>query len=135
MSHCLARLTLGMIVSLAAASAIRAADVIWAAPINGFWLNRGALPSPNPPFILGANTWWGSLAPPSVGDKAVFPTPGTYTVTVDGTPSSIQDLSVSAGAVTLTSSGGARTIGINSGGGQDLLVTGANTTLTLGTSP
>ncbi len=81
----------------------------------------------------GAN--WTDDSTPGINDTATFNLAQAYMVTFAADPAVIQALSVSAGTVTLKSSGGAKTLNLTAGaGGQDLVVTGATTTLTLGTS-
>jgi T5SS/PEP-CTERM-associated repeat protein len=58
----------------------------------------------------------------------------TYSVTFGSLPPAIQNLTVSAGTVTFRGSVPGITLSVNSGGEQDLILTGASTSLILGTS-
>lgn len=90
----------------------------------------------NTPGILWSNAAnWTDGSVPTIGDSATFNLAQTYQVTFNSDPGVIQALSVSAGSVTFLSSGGAKTLQLTAGAGsQDLVVSGATTTLTLGTN-
>jgi fibronectin-binding autotransporter adhesin len=97
----------------------------WAA--NDVWDNN-----PGGNWENGLN--WVDGSTPGTGDTATFNLAATYSATFGVAPTAIQALTVSAGTVTFQSSGGAKTLNVNSGGVQDVAVTGASTLLTLGTS-
>ena len=97
-----------------------AANDVWDNNLGGNW-------------GTGAN--WTDGSTPGINDTATFNLAQIYTVSFAADPAVIQALSTTAGTVTLQSSGGAKTLNLTAGaGGQDLVVTGATTTLTLGTS-
>jgi fibronectin-binding autotransporter adhesin len=105
---------------LAPTSAAHAASDIWDNNPGGNWEN-------------GAN--WMDGSAPGVNDSATFNLAQTYMVTVGTDPGVIQSVLVSAGTVTLRSAGGAKTLQLTAGaGGQDLVLSGATTSLTLGTA-
>lgn len=77
---------------------------------------------------IGGGTWeistnWLDNSAPTNSDTANFNSAGTYDVRLDQQPESIQNLSVSAGQVTLSAAGVRRTLTI-SGGTEDLDVSG-----------
>src|SRR3954470_9341148 len=89
------------------------------------WDGNGAVP---PNGIWGTGTNWGDNTTPGNSDTATFNLANTYTVTFNANPLAIQALTVSAGDVTFTSSGGARTLPVNSAsGGQDVTINGGST--------
>ena len=98
-----------------------------ASAANDVWDNN-----PGGNWETGAN--WTDGSTPGTGDTATFNLAATYPVTFGVAPTAIQALTVSAGTVTFQSSGGAKTLNVNSGGVQDVAVTGASTLLTLGAS-
>lgn len=101
-------------------SALPAANDVWDNTPGGNWNNA-------------AN--WTDGSAPTVGDSATFNLAQAYGVTFNAEPGVIQGLLVSAGGVTFQSSGGARTLFLTAGAGsQDLVVSGATTTFTLGAS-
>ena len=76
---------------------------------------------------------WTDGTTPTANDSATFNLAQTYTVNFAVDPGAIHALSVSAGNVTFRSTGGARTLLLTSGAGsQDILLSGATTTLNLG---
>ncbi len=78
---------------------------------------------------------WTDGSTPGISDTATFNLPQSYLVTFGVDPAVIQSLSVTAGTVALRSSGGARTLNLTAGAGnQDIVVSGATTALTLGTA-
>ena len=97
----------------------RAAADVWDNNPGGNWEN---------------NFNWADNTAPGTGDTATFNLAATYPVTFGVAPTAIQSLTVSAGTVTFQSSGGAKTLNVNSGGAQDVLISGASTLLTLGAS-
>jgi hypothetical protein len=103
---------------LAVRGGARAANDVWDNNPGGNWEN-------------GLN--WTDGSTPGAGDAAVFDLGGSYPVTFGVAPAPIQTLGVFAGTVTFQSSGGAKTLSVNSGGSQDIVVTGGST-LILGTS-
>jgi T5SS/PEP-CTERM-associated repeat protein len=99
------------------------------------WDGNGAVP-PN-------NNWnfdpsWDDNTAPGNTDTATFNIAATYTVSFSVTnPDAIQALTVSSGNVTFAStSSTGRTLRVNSASGtQDISITGASTSLTLGAAP
>lgn len=98
--------------------------VAWAA--NDVWDNN-----PGGNWENGLN--WVDGSTPATGDTATFNLAATYPATFGVAPTAIQALTVNAGTVTFQSSGGAKTLNVNSGGSQDVVVTGGSTSLILGT--
>ena len=89
--------------------------------------------TPGGNWSIAANWTDGSV--PGISDSATFNLAQSYPVTFNSDPGVIQALSVSAGSVTFQSSGGPRTLSLTAGAGsQDVVVGGAMTTLTLGTT-
>ena len=81
---------------------------------NDVWDN-----TPGVNWDTGAN--WTDGSTPGVNDSATFNLAQVYSVTFAADPAVIQALSVTAGTVTLQSSGGARTLSLTAGAGsQDL---------------
>jgi hypothetical protein len=112
-------LILGVAISYSHLTAIAANDT-WDNNLGGNWEN---------------NANWADGTAPGINDSATFNLAQTYAVSFANEPSVIQALSASAGTVTLQSSGGAKTLNLTAGAGsQDVIVSGASTTLTLGTS-
>ncbi|MGD9637318.1 MAG: beta strand repeat-containing protein, partial [Pirellulales bacterium] len=106
--------------TLAFAGRARAAIDTWDNTPGGNWNNA-------------AN--WTDGTVPAVSDSATFNLAQSYQVTFNADPGVVQALSVSAGGVTFASSGGPRTLSITAGAGsQDIVVSGATTSLTLGTT-
>jgi fibronectin-binding autotransporter adhesin len=114
---CLA--SLSFFLNLALCAATWAANDTWDNNPGGNWEN-------------GLN--WADGSTPGSGDTATFNLAATYAATFGVAPAAIQALTVNAGTVTFQSSGGAKTLSVNSGGSQDVIVTGGSTTLTLGAS-
>jgi fibronectin-binding autotransporter adhesin len=80
------------------------------------------------------NANWTDGSTPGISDTATFNLPQSYSVTFGVEPGVIQSLSVTAGTVTLRSSGETRTLNLTAGAGnQDIVASGATTSLTLGT--
>ncbi len=121
MPHCRRRsIVLVLSAVLFLGSAAHAASDIWDNMAGGNWEN-------------GAN--WADGSTPGINDSATFNLAESYSVTFATDPAVIQSMLVSAGGVTLRSSGGARTLQLTAGAGsQDLVVTGASTSLVLGTA-
>lgn len=108
------------------AIALTLASVVDAPAAVDVWDN-----TPGINWDTGAN--WADGTAPTESDSAAFNLAQTYTVTFAVDPLAIQAMSVSAGSVTFRSSGGPRTLALTSGAGsQDLLLSSATTTLTLG---
>lgn len=112
----------------------------WIGPLIALAILSSASPAANDIWdnVPGGN-WntaanWTDGTTPTVGDSATFNLAQTYNVTFNAAPGVIQALSVSNGIVTFQSSGGAQTLQLTAGAGsQDLVVSGATTTLSLGT--
>jgi hypothetical protein len=96
-----------------------AVDDFWRSAASGTW-------------SAGLN--WEDSSTPTASNTANFNESGTYTVTFDANPDAIRALIVSAGSVTFASSGGARTLPVNSAGGTGDVRIDGGATLTLGTS-
>ncbi len=101
---------------------------------NDFWDGNGLVP-PVGVWSVGAN--WVDNTTPGNSDTANFNIGSTYPVTFNADPLAIQALTVSAGSLVFQSSGGARTLLVNSAtGGQDVTVsTGAQLILGAAGSP
>jgi hypothetical protein len=98
---------------------VEVVDDVWKDPVSGSW---------------GTGSNWEDGSTPTDSNTANFDESGTYAVTFDADPDAIRALTVSASQVTFTSSGGARTLAVNSASGsQDVLVDGG-ATVTLGTA-
>src|SRR5262245_61027354 len=112
------RFVCAILITLSTALYVRAASDTWkAAVLTGNW-------------ETGTN--WIDGSTPGNGDTATFNTVHTFGITFGTAPTAIQQLSVIAGTVTFQSSGGSKTLSVNSGGAQTLSVTGSGTTLNLG---
>src|SRR5688572_31875846 len=99
---------------------------------NDTWDGNGGAP-PNGTWGVGNN--WVDNTTPGNSDTAAFNSNDTYTVQFNAAPLAIQGLTVSVGDVTFESNGGPFTLPVNSAtGGQDLSVSGAGTSLVLGTT-
>jgi fibronectin-binding autotransporter adhesin len=110
--------SIALVVSFALGPVAHAANDIWDNSPGGTW-------------STAAN--WTDGTVPSINDGATFNLAQVYNVTLAADPGVIQALAVSAGTVTLQSSGGAKTLSLTAGAGsQDLNVTGASTVLNLG---
>jgi hypothetical protein len=120
MNRYIARLGLAVFVALARWSVGQADTDIWKVAV-GNW---------------ETGTSWVDGTTPGNSDSATFNLAGIHTATFGVTPAIIQDLTVSAGTVAFQSSGGIQNLQVKSGSGtQTVTVTGATTSLTLGTAP
>src|SRR5262245_10173024 len=95
------------------------------------WDGNGINP-PNGIWGTGAN--WGDNTTSGNSDTATFNLANTYTVTFNANPLAIQALTVSAGDVRFTSSGGARTLPVNQTSGEQDCTINSVTPLSLCTS-
>ena len=135
MTRFMARIVLGLVSLLVFGGSIaHAATDSWIGG-TGFWTNLPGNPNPAPP---NQTTWWSLLHPPGTSDSASFTIPATYAAIVTGTPPSFEDLSLTAGALTLESDGDGFIPNLNvtstTAGTQTISVSGASTALNLGTS-
>ncbi len=125
----------GYLSCVSAGTAVLLLSACWASIAhagNDVWDANGAIP---PNGIWGTNANWVDASTPGNGDTATFNLADSYTVTFNANPLAIQSLTVSNGSVSFVSSGGVRTLNVNSAGGpQDVSITGGATTLTLGTA-